>query len=160
MKCKPSLRWATNKLTCSSDMSCSSGRRDSLRKPQSYQTVLPEISVSEIGTNDQYKQIDDRSKGIIPGLEEPHVAMINEMVHFAALLRRISKEIYHNYKVVDILGRSSIAIELDFHLSGWKADLPEWLSLDSLSLRESEATSKQRLVLQLREFAPGRIIDL
>lgn len=77
--------------------------------------------------------------------------MINEMVHFAALLRRISKEIYHNYKAVDDLGRSAIAIELHVQLERWKAELPEWLSLDSVSFRESEAASKQKLVLRLSQ---------
>ena len=67
-------------------MSCSSGRRDSLRKPQNYQIPLPLIRDPTIGTVEALET------------EDTSVAMINEMVRFAAILRRISKELYHDAK--------------------------------------------------------------
>jgi hypothetical protein len=83
--------------------------------------------------------------------EENHsVAMINEMVRLAVLLRRISKEIYHNPRGYTMPHRSSIALSIDALLEGWKDNLPEWLRFDHVSLRESESAAKQRLVLQLR----------
>ena len=83
--------------------------------------------------------------------EENHsVAMINEMVRLAVLLRRISKEIYHNPKGYTMPQRSSIALSIDALLEEWKENLPEWLRFDHASLRESESAAKQRLVLELR----------
>jgi hypothetical protein len=76
--------------------------------------------------------------------------MINEMVRLAVLLRRISKEIYHNPKGYTMSQRSSIAFNIDALLEEWKENLPEWLRFDHVSLRESESAAKQRLVLQLR----------
>jgi hypothetical protein len=76
--------------------------------------------------------------------------MINEMVRLAVLLRRISKEIYHNPKGYTMSQRSSIALNIDALLEEWKENLPEWLRFDHVSLRESESAAKQRLVLQLR----------
>ena len=71
--------------------------------------------------------------------EEIHtVAMINEMVHLAVILRRISKEIYHNPKGFTMPQRSDIALGIDALLEQWKNNLPEWLRFDHISLRESE----------------------
>ena len=83
--------------------------------------------------------------------EEIHtVAMINEMVHLAVILRRISKEIYHNPKGFTMPQRSDIALGIDALLEQWKNNLPEWLRFDHISLRESESAAKQKVVLQLR----------
>ena len=83
--------------------------------------------------------------------DENHtVAMINEMVRLAVLLRRISKEIYHNHKGYTMMQRSSIALNIDNLLEEWKNQLPEWLRFDRVSLREAEWAAKQKVVLQLR----------
>jgi len=84
--------------------------------------------------------------------EERDVAMINEMVKFAAILRRISKEIYHDSKGLSLLEKSARALELDSSLESWRGDLPEWLNLDTVSFREPEWASKQKLVLQLSGY--------
>jgi hypothetical protein len=87
--------------------------------------------------------------------EEDHdVSMINEMVFLAVLLRRISKEIYHNPKALTVPQKSSVALDLDALLVEWKSRLPEWLNFDVVTLRESESAAKQKLVLHLRYFMP------
>lgn len=83
--------------------------------------------------------------------------MINEMIHLAVLLRRISKEIYHNPKGLTVSQKSCIALSLDSLLVGWKSKLPDWLNFDIITLRESEAAAKQKLVLHLR-FLNARVI--
>ncbi|PVI03964.1 putative C6 transcription factor [Periconia macrospinosa] len=127
------------------DMSCSSGRRDSLRKPHSYQIPLPLI-----------KDVTIEVSGA-PETENKNVAMINEMVRFAAILRRISKELYHDAKSLTLPEKSTIAMELDGLLSDWKANLPEWLDFGTLSFREEEWAGKQKLVLHLR-YLNARIL--
>jgi hypothetical protein len=127
------------------DMSCSSGRRDSLRKPQNYQTPLPLIRDHSTGVSDAIKS------------EDRKIAMINEMVHFAAILRRISKELYHDPKGLTLLQKSVVARELDHLLGDWKDKLPEWLDFNKPSFREHEWAGKQKLVLQLR-YLNARIL--
>lgn len=75
--------------------------------------------------------------------------MINEMVKFAIVLRKTSKDIYHDSKGLTLLEKSVRALELDAELTAWRRDLPSWLNLDSVSIREPEWASKQKLVLQL-----------
>jgi hypothetical protein len=82
-------------------------------------------------------------------LENKSVSMVSEMVHLAAILRRISKRIYHDSKGLDECQKSLVAIELDELLDKWKMQLPEWLSLDTASIREPEWATKQKLVLRL-----------
>lgn len=120
------------------EMSCSAGRRDSLGKPRNYQIGLPRI-VSQSPSNP-----DD------PELEDCSVAMVNEMVHFAAILRRISKELYYDSKGLTLLQKSAVAGELDTLLDDWKARLPEYLDFGRVSFREEEWAAKQKLVLHLR----------
>jgi len=76
--------------------------------------------------------------------------MINEMVYFASILRRISKELYHDSKGLTLVQKSTIAMELDVLFDGWKAQLPEWLNFGKVSFREEEWAAKQKLVLNLR----------
>lgn len=85
-----------------------------------------------------------------PEEENHNVAMINEMVRLAVLLRRISKDIYHNPKGYTMTQRSGIAHNIDALIEEWKNNLPEWLRFDHVSLRESESAAKQKVVLQLR----------
>lgn len=80
--------------------------------------------------------------------------MINEMVHLGFLLRRISKEMYHDPKGLNTLQKSDVAIELDVLLKRWKSQLPEWLDLDSVSFREPEWASKQKAALQMSATLP------
>jgi hypothetical protein len=77
------------------------------------------------------------------------MAMINEMVKFAIVLRKTSKEIYHDSKGLTLREKSARALELDEELITWKGNLPYWLNLDTISFREQEWASKQKLVLQL-----------
>jgi hypothetical protein len=120
------------------DMSCSSGRRDSLGKPRNYQISLPQIRAQNVNVPD------------VSELENSSNAMINEMVHFAAVLRRISKELYHDPKGLTLLQKSAVAMELDGLLDEWKARLPEFLNFGQVSFREEEWAAKQKLVLHLR----------
>lgn len=109
----------------------------------------------------QYADVDalqGQNAGAATSDDEDHgVAMINEMVHFAVLLRRISKEIYHNSKGLTMLQKSSVAIELDALLEAWKRKLPEWLNFDVVTFREAEWAAKQKLVLHLR-YLNARVI--
>lgn len=77
------------------------------------------------------------------------MSMINEMVRFAIVLRKTSKEIYHDSKGLSLLEKSVRALELDEELTSWRRNLPSWLNLDSNAFREPEWASKQKLVLQL-----------
>lgn len=128
------------------DMSCSSGRRDSLGKPRNYQIPLPYIIDQNASAAPDMAEVENHS-----------VSMINEMVHLAAVLRRISKQIYHDSKGLTMLQKSSVAMELDALLDDWKARLPEWLDLSKVSFREEKWASKQKLVLQLR-YLNARIL--
>ena len=53
--------------------------------------------------------------------------MINEMVKFAIVLRKTSKEIYHDSKGLTLLEKSVRALELDAELTAWRKALPSWL---------------------------------
>ncbi|KAK9444773.1 Zn(2)-C6 fungal-type DNA-binding domain protein [Metarhizium brunneum] len=127
------------------DMSCSAGRRDSLGKPRNYQISLPRIR-DQVSTASNKSEFENRS-----------VAMINEMVHFAAILRRISKELYYDSKGLTLLQKSAVAKELDALLGDWKGRLPEYLDFSRLSFREAEWAAKQKLVLHLR-YLNARIV--
>jgi hypothetical protein len=127
------------------DMSCSAGRRDSLGKPHNYQIPLPII-------HDQDVSVLDSPEG-----EDKSVAMVNEMVQFAAILRRISKELYHNSKGLTLLQKSTLAKQLDSLLGDWKSKLPSWLDFGRVSFREEESAAKQKLVLHLR-YLNARIL--
>ncbi|KAF4441104.1 Activator of stress proteins 1 [Fusarium austroafricanum] len=120
------------------DMSCSAGRRDSLGKPRNYQIDLPHIRNQDATPSSQ------------GDVENCSVAMINEMVHFAAVLRRISKELYYDSKGLTLLQKSAVATELDTLLDDWKTRLPTYLDFTKVSFREQEWAAKQKLVLQLR----------
>jgi hypothetical protein len=77
------------------------------------------------------------------------MAMINEMVRFAVVLRKTSKDIYHDSQGRTLQQKSMRALELDAELMAWRRNLPGWLKLDSTSFTEPEWASKQKLVLQL-----------
>ena len=142
-----------------SDMCCSSGRRDSLGKPHNYKIPLPQIEVSSSLVSSpqphaqhavsDYLQNPHTLAHSVAELENQSVSMVSEMVHLAAILRRISKQIYHDSKGLDERQKSLVAIELDALLDKWKMQLPEWLSLDTASIREPEWATKQKLVLRL-----------
>jgi hypothetical protein len=83
--------------------------------------------------------------------------MINEMVHFAAVLRRISKELYHDSKGLTLFQKSAVAKELDTLLDDWKARLPGYLDFGKVSFRGEEWAAKQKLVLHLR-YLNARIL--
>ncbi|KAI5461881.1 fungal-specific transcription factor domain-containing protein [Mariannaea sp. PMI_226] len=127
------------------DMSCSAGRRDSLGKPQNYKIDLPHIRAPLSCAPPRYEH------------ENYSVGMINEMVHFAGILRRISKKLYYDSKGLTLLQKSAVAKELDALLEDWKAQLPEYLDFSRVSLREEEWSTKQKLVLHLR-YLNARIV--
>jgi hypothetical protein len=87
--------------------------------------------------------------------EAEHVAIIPEMVSFAALLLRASKEIYHEAKHLSLKEKSQIAFNLDACFTDWRNNLPSWLRPGSSSnpLKEPEWVGKQKLVLELRKFS-------
>ncbi|KAF2659393.1 hypothetical protein K491DRAFT_591111 [Lophiostoma macrostomum CBS 122681] len=123
------------------DMSCSAGRRDSLGKPRNYQILLPCIRDQTLGVVSNRSELENRS-----------VEIINEMVHFATILQRISKELYYDSKGLSLSEKSELAKELDALLNNWKAQLPEHLHFSRISFREEEWSSKQKLVLHLRHL--------
>ncbi|KAM0235937.1 hypothetical protein ACHAP5_009538 [Fusarium lateritium] len=127
------------------DMSCSAGRRDSLGKPRNYQIDLPHITVQNDNSSTE-RHSENRS-----------VMMINEMVHFAAILRRISKGLYYDSKGLTLLQKSIVAKGLDTQLHDWKSRLPNYLDFGTVSFREPEWAAKQKLVLQLR-YLNARIL--
>jgi hypothetical protein len=83
--------------------------------------------------------------------EAEHVAIIPEMVKFAGLLLRASKEIYYEAKHLSMLEKSKIAFDLDLCFTEWRNNLPSWLSPGSNGLKEPEWVGKQKLVLELRK---------
>jgi hypothetical protein len=127
------------------DMSCSAGRRDSLGKPRNYQIDLPHVT-DQNGNTLTESNFENRS-----------VTMINEMVHFAAILRRISKGLYYDSKGLTLLQKSIVAKGLDTQLQDWKSRLPNYLDFSTISFREPEWAAKQKLVLQLR-YLNARIL--
>ncbi|KAF5657699.1 hypothetical protein FHETE_10304 [Fusarium heterosporum] len=127
------------------DMSCSAGRRDSLGKPRNYQIDYPH-------TNDQNGPALNEADS-----ESGRVTMINEMVHFTAILRRISKGLYYDSKGLTLLQKSTVAKGLDAQLEDWKARLPSHVAFNLVSFREPEWAAKQKLVLQLR-YLNARIL--
>jgi hypothetical protein len=163
MKCKlvPSALSAAmfTHTSHNSDMCCSSGRRDSLGKPHNYKIPLPQIEVSSslvsppqshtLHTDFDRLQDPNIPSHSVAELESQGVSMVGEMVHLATILRRISKQIYHDSKGLDECQKSLVATELDELLDKWKRQLPEWLSLDTASIREPEWATKQKLVLRL-----------
>jgi hypothetical protein len=126
-------------------MSCSAGRRDSLGKPHNYKIDLPHIRNRSFNAENRLE------------LENPSASMINEMVYFAAILRRISKELYHDTKSLTLAQKSAVAQRLDSLLDEWKDRLPDYLNFDRTPFREAEWASKQKLVLQLR-YLNARIV--
>jgi hypothetical protein len=89
--------------------------------------------------------------------ENNSVAMINEMVTFAAILRRVSKELYHDSKGLTLQEKSIVAKELDKLLDEWKDKLPEYLNFEQLNFRGEEGIEKQKVVLHLR-YLNARIL--
>lgn len=83
--------------------------------------------------------------------EAEHVAIIPEMVKFAALLLRASKEVYHEAKHLSMLEKSKIAFNLDSCFTEWKNNLPSLLRPGTNSLKEPEWVGKQKLVLEIRK---------
>lgn len=83
--------------------------------------------------------------------------MINVMVDFAVVLRRISKDIYHCQKEVTASQKSASAFFIDTLLDQWKLDLAAWHNFDVVDFREPEWAAKQKLVLHLR-YLNARVI--
>ncbi|KEQ94085.1 hypothetical protein AUEXF2481DRAFT_30633 [Aureobasidium subglaciale EXF-2481] len=117
-----------------------------LGKPRKYPIPLPRI-----------KSLDIDASTDAPDLEGRSISMINVMVDFAVVLRRISKEIYHCQRDTTISEKSSSALHLDTLLDEWKRNLPPWHNFDAVSFREPEWAAKQKLVLQLR-YLNARVI--
>lgn len=90
-------------------------------------------------------------------IENRNVAMVNEMVYLAAILRRIGKQLYHDSKGLSLLQKSGVATEIDDALAAWKARLPPYLDFTKTSLRGEEWAAKQKLVLHLR-YLNARIL--
>jgi hypothetical protein len=143
-------------------MCCSAGRFDSLGKPRKYPIPLPQIKVSQ--TNQYldsfltiHKSLSPDSSSDITYFEGSNISMINVMVDFAVILRRISKDIYHCHKEVDASQKSTAALSIDALLDQWKRRLPPWHNFDVIDFREPEWAAKQKLVLQLR-YLNARVI--
>lgn len=106
--------------------------------------------------------INNKSLGIdsstdVAYLEGPNISMINVMVDFAVVLRRISKDIYHCQKEVTASQKSASAFFIDTLLDQWKLNLAAWHNFDVVDFREPEWAAKQKLVLHLR-YLNARVI--
>lgn len=55
--------------------------------------------------------------------------------------------------MLDLEPKSEIAMKIDRNLQAWKANLPQWLNPNHVSLKEPEWMSKQRLALNIRKHA-------
>ncbi|KAK6003286.1 hypothetical protein QM012_001131 [Aureobasidium pullulans] len=128
------------------DMCCSAGRFDSLGKPRKYPIPLPQI-----------KSLSPEPSSDVVYFEGANVSMINVMVDFAVVLRRISKDIYHCQKEVTASQKSTAAFAIDALLDQWKRNLAAWHNFDVVDFREPEWAAKQKLVLQLR-YLNARVI--
>jgi hypothetical protein len=143
-------------------MCCSAGRFDSLGKPRKYPIPLPQIKVSPtIQFLNSFLTIQKSSGPVsssdITYSEGSNISMINVMVDFAVILRRISKDIYHCHKEVNASQKSTAAFSIDALLDQWKLRLPSWHNFDVIDFREPEWAAKQKLVLQLR-YLNARVI--
>jgi hypothetical protein len=143
-------------------MCCSAGRFDSLGKPRKYPIPLPQIKVSQLKRLSNILLTLHKSLGPDAGsdsayLEGSNISMINVMVDFAVILRRISKDIYHCCKDVSASQKSTAALSIDPLLDRWKLNLPPWHNFDVIDFREPEWAAKQKLVLQLR-YLNARVI--
>ncbi|KAI5204549.1 hypothetical protein E4T39_03579 [Aureobasidium subglaciale] len=137
-----------------------------LGKPRKYPIPLPRIKVSQPYsqgdallcnlTNHESSSDTNLSVDALDS-EGRSISMINVMVDFAVVLRRISKEIYHCQRDTTITEKSSSALHLDTLLDEWKRSLPSWHNFDTVSFREPEWAAKQKLVLQLR-YLNARVI--
>ena len=143
-------------------MCCSAGRFDSLGKPRKYPIPLPQIKVSQ--TRQFFNDLLTAQKSLGPDfsseiayLEGPNISMINVMVDFAVILRRMSKDIYHCHKDVSASQKSTAAFFIDALLDQWKFKLPKWHNFDVVDFREPAWAAKQKLVLQLR-YLNARVI--
>lgn len=143
-------------------MCCSAGRFDSLGKPRKYSIPLPQIKVSQPRQLSGslltiHKSLSPSSGSDAAQLEGSNISMINVMVDFAVILRRISKDIYHCHKEVSTSQKSTAAFFIDALLDQWKLGLPTWHNFDVVDFREPEWAAKQKLVLQLR-YLNARVI--
>jgi hypothetical protein len=143
-------------------MCCSAGRFDSLGKPRKYPIPLPQIKVSHTRQLSDilltlHKSLSPDASSDIAYLEGSNISMINVMVDFAVILRRISKDIYHCCKDVSASQKSTAALSIDPLLDQWKLNLPPWHNFDVIDFREPEWAAKQKLVLQLR-YLNARVI--
>ena len=143
-------------------MCCSAGRFDSLGKPRKYSIPLPQIKVSQPRQLSGslltiHKSLSPSSGSDAAQLEGSNISMINVMVDFAVILRRISKDIYHCHKEVSTSQKSTAAFFIDALLDQWKLGLPTWHNFDVVDFREPELAAKQKLVLQLR-YLNARVI--
>lgn len=78
--------------------------------------------------------------------------IIEPMISFAEILRIASDELYHTAEQRSPLEISEAVWHLDGLLDDWKRSLPKCLDLNTTSIREPEWISKQKIVLNLREF--------
>jgi hypothetical protein len=143
-------------------MCCSAGRFDSLGNPRKYSIPLPQIKVSQTRQLCKnlltiYEPSSQESNSETTYFEGSNISMINVMVDFAMILRRISKDIYHCGKDVSASQKSTAAFLIDALLDQWKLSLPSWHNFDVIDFREPEWAAKQKLVLQLR-YLNARVI--
>ncbi|KAJ5623379.1 transcriptional regulator family: Fungal Specific TF [Penicillium lividum] len=119
------------------EMSCSSGRLDSMKELSYYQVSLPKLKI-------HYGDLD-------PDAEDNDVAMIPVMVSLAQIMSEASHQLYHSTQR-SLSEKSRLAMILDARLLEWKANIPAFLNLDAQPLSDPEWAFKQKLVLRLRYY--------
>jgi hypothetical protein len=60
---------------------------------------------------------------------------------------------YHSQQHLTLQEKSDLALKLDQKLEQWKANLPNWLNPDTISFKDSEFASRQKLALQMRKIS-------
>jgi hypothetical protein len=116
-------------------VSCSSGRSITLTTP-----VEPDYGQSQPKTQLWNSSLNDLQTSII-----------SAQLGICDILRAASMDLYHSQRHLTLREKSDIALNLDQKLGQWKANLPNQLNPDTISFKESEFASRQKLSLQMRK---------
>jgi hypothetical protein len=116
-------------------VSCSSGRSVTLTTP-----VEPDYGQSQPKTQLWNSSPNDLQTSII-----------SAQLGVCDILRAASMDLYHSQRHLTLQEKSDLALSLDQKLEQWKANLPSRLNPDTISFKESEFASRQKLALQMRK---------
>jgi hypothetical protein len=118
-------------------VSCSSGRPVTLTTP----------AESDHGQSQPKTQLWNSS------LDDLQTSIISAQLGICDILRAASTDLYHSQQHLTLQEKSDLALKLDQKLEQWKANLPNWLNPDTISFKDSEFASRQKLALQMRKIS-------